>query len=77
MNVLTVVAYGAMAGAVVMVITAIVVPRLRSPLLWVAAGMFTVVGVLGILSIGILFLAAAVVCAWMAARAAVRPNTQP
>ena len=68
MNILTVVVYGAMAAGAVAAVAAVAVPRLRRQLFWLAAGMFTVVGVLGILSIGILFLAAAAVCVVLATR---------
>jgi hypothetical protein len=74
MNVLTVVVYAAMVIGAAAVIAGVAVPRLRRPMFWLAAGMFTVVGVLGILSIGILFLAAAVVCVWVAARTGHAPR---
>jgi hypothetical protein len=77
MNVLTVVVYAAMVTGAVAVIAAVAAPRLRRQLFWLAAGMFTVDGVLGILSIGILFLAAAAVCVWLATRPSSATTTTP
>ena len=74
MSVLTVVVYAAMVTGAMAVVAALAVPRLRRQLFWLAAGLFTVVGVLGILSIGILFLAAAAVCVWMATRTGDTPG---
>lgn len=68
MSVLAVVVYAAMVTGAVAAVAALAVPRLRRQLFWLAAGMFTVVGVLGILSIGILFLAAAAACVVVATR---------
>ena len=73
MTALTVVFFLALAGAVASCATAIVRPSVRPLALVAAAVCFLVAGVLGILSIGVLFIAAAAVCAWLAVRT--RPRT--
>lgn len=50
------------------VVAALAMPRHRTTAWWVAAGAFGLAGVLGILSIGLVFLVAAVGCAMMAVR---------
>lgn len=67
MTALTVAFYVALVMAVIASAGAVAPPR-RRQLLAVAAGAYAVAGVLGILSIGIVFLAAAVVCALLALR---------
>lgn len=73
MNVLTFVFYGALASAVAASVGAVVVPTARTRLLVAAAVLYGVAGVLGILSIGLLFLVAATVCAVLALRQRTRP----
>lgn len=68
MNTLSVVLYAALLIAVVASVAAIVSPRLRTRLLVVAATFYAVAGVLGIVSIGVVFLLAAVLCFAVAAR---------
>ena len=72
MNALNVVFYLALASAVALTIGGLAVPRRRQQLLFAAAGAFGIAGVLGILSIGALFLLAGVVCLVVAARSGVR-----
>lgn len=50
------------------VVAAVAMPRHRTTAWWVAAGAFGLAGVLGILSIGLVFLVASVGCAVMAMR---------
>lgn len=63
MNALTLVWWVSAVGGTLAVLCAALNDRWRRRLLIVAATLFAVAGVLGILSIGVLFLAAAVGCA--------------
>lgn len=65
---LTVVFYGSLLIAVAACIAAAVQPRLRTRLLALAGVLYLVAGVLGLLSIGVIFVAAAVLCFALAAR---------
>lgn len=67
-NTLSVVFYGALLVAVAASVAAVVSPRLRTRLLVLAGVLYTSAGVLGILSIGVIFLGAAVLCFALAAR---------
>ncbi|MQB02268.1 MAG: hypothetical protein GEU78_18845 [Actinobacteria bacterium] len=62
MNTLTIVWWGATLGGVVAALVAVLTPSGRRPALLVAASLFLISGVLGILSIGVVFLVLAVVC---------------
>ena len=70
---LTIVWFAAAASGIVASVLAAFLPGRRRTLLLVAAGGFTVAGVLGILSIGMVFIAAAVVCRQLANRHERRP----
>jgi uncharacterized membrane protein len=59
---LTIIWYAAATLGVVAVIVSFLRPPVRRPALLVAATAFAVAGVLGILSIGVVFLVAAAVC---------------
>ncbi len=74
---LAMVLWGAAAFGVIAAISAITLPRLRRVLFLVAAVLFLPIGVLGILSIGVVFLLAAVAClvAAVLARGDSRPRT--
>lgn len=69
MKALSVVFYGSLSVAVVACVAAAASPRLRARLLVLAGVFYAVAGVLGILSIGVIFVAAAVLCFALAARA--------
>lgn len=78
MNALSVVVYGSLLAAVAAGVGAVVSPRLRSRLLVLAGLFFAIAGVLAILSIGVIFVAASVLCFAAAARrnvTASAPNT--
>lgn len=68
MNALSVIFYGSLFVAVATSIVAVASPRLRTRLLIAAAALYAVAGVLGILSVGVLLLAAAAICATLAMR---------
>lgn len=68
MDVLGVIWWGSAAGAVAAVGVAVAIPSRRRDALLVASVLFLVAGVLGILSIGILFIVAAVACGVVATR---------
>lgn len=77
MDALSMIWWGSTVVAIAAVAVAAAVPIRRRQALVVAAVMFLVAGVLGILSIGIVFILAAVACAVFAARdlrADVAPN---
>jgi hypothetical protein len=59
---IAVVLWGAAALGVIAAVSAVALPRRRSVLFLVAAVLFLPIGVLGILSIGVVFLAAVVAC---------------
>lgn len=61
-GILAVVWWLAVVGGAAALVVAVVSPQRRAVSLWVAAGLWVVPGILGILSIGILFLVAAVAC---------------
>lgn len=67
-DVLTVIWYVAALSGVVSVIVSIVRPAAHRPALLVGAVCFWIAGVLGILSIGVVFLVAAVICGVVAVR---------
>lgn len=69
-DLLGVIFWGSAVGAVASVVVAVTMPLHRRVALLVASLLFLVAGVLGILSIGIVFIAAAIVCAVVALRAA-------
>lgn len=69
MDTLTVALYGSLLVAVVACVAAAASSRLRVAALVVAGCFYAVAGVLGILSIGVLFVAAAALCFTLAARA--------
>lgn len=64
----------AVAGGVAS-LAAITAPKNRRGLLLAAAGLFTIAGVLGILSVGVMFLLAAGLCAALGLRAPATPHT--
>ena len=66
MDLLGVILWGSAAGAVASVAVAVTVASRRRAALLVASLLFLVAGVLGILSIGIVFIGAAIVCAVVA-----------
>ena len=66
--------FSAISGGVA-VVAAIVAQEHRRGLLLTAAGLFTIAGVLGILSIGVLFLVAAGLCAALGLQAPAKPRT--
>lgn len=66
--------FSAIAGSVAS-LAAITAPEHRRGFLLTAAGLFTIAGVLGILSVGVLFLVAAGLCAAFGLRAPARPRT--
>ena len=68
MNVLNVVWYGSLVVAVAASVAAPLLPRPRARLLVLAGVFYAVAGVLGILSIGVIFLVAAALCFALAAR---------
>lgn len=68
MNALSVVLYGSLSIAVATCVGAALLPRPRARLLVLAGSCYAVAGVLGILSIGLIFVAAAVTCFALAAR---------
>lgn len=70
MDLLGVIWWGSAAGGFVSVAVAVTVPSRRRAALVVASLLFLVAGGLGILSIGIVFIVAASVCAVVAVRAA-------
>lgn len=70
MDLLGVVWWGSAVGAFAGVAIAVTVPSRRREALAVAGLLFLVAGVLGILSIGIVFIVAAIVCGVVAARTA-------
>lgn len=65
---LTIIWWLAAATGITAVVISLVRPEARRAALLAGAGAFAVAGVLGILSIGIIFLVAAVVCGVLAAR---------
>lgn len=69
MDLLGVIWWGSAAGGFASVAVAVTMPSLRRAALLVASLLFFVAGVLGILSIGIVFIVAAIVCAVVAVRA--------
>ncbi len=79
MNALNVVFYLSLAAAVVLTVAAMFIPQWRRRLLFAAAGLYTLIGVVGILSVGVLFLAIAVVCVVVASRSegASTPKARP
>lgn len=62
MNVLIIIWFGAAISGAFAALVAIVMPSARQPALIVATSNFAVAGVLGIFSIGMLFIGLAVVC---------------
>lgn len=74
-TVLALLLWGLAAAGVVAVVLAVTVPRLRVRLLVAAAVLFLPIGILGILSIGWLFLAAAAGCLAAAVATARRGTT--
>lgn len=74
MNTLRVVFYGSLLIAVGSCVVAAMAPRLRTRLLVVAGFLYVVAGMLGILSIGVIFLPAAVLCFALAARGRSTPT---
>lgn len=68
MNALSVVMYGSLLVAVVACVAAVASPHVRARALALAGFFYGVAGVLGILSIGLLFLVAAALCFALAAR---------
>lgn len=68
MDVLSVIWLGSVAGAVAAVAVAVTMPARRREALILAGVLFLVAGVLGILSIGMLFIVAAIVCGVVALR---------
>lgn len=60
--ILSVVFWLAVVGGAVALVVAVASPQQRVASLWVAAGLWVVPEILGIMSIGILFLVAAVAC---------------
>jgi len=70
MDLLSVIWWTSATGGLASVALAVAMPTLRRAALLVASLLFIVAGVLGILSIGIVFIAAAIVCAVLAFRAA-------
>lgn len=68
MDVLSVIWFGSVAGAVAAVAVAVTVPVRRREALILAGVLCLVAGVLGILSIGLLFIVAAIVCGAVALR---------
>lgn len=77
MDVLGVIWWGSAAGALVAVAVAVTTPSRRREALVTAGLLFLVAGVLGILSIGIVFIVAAIVCGFVAARAATTDGGGP
>lgn len=68
MNTLSVVFYVSLSAAVTASVGAVVSPSLRTRLLVLAGFLYAVAGVLGILSIGVVFIVASLVCFMFAAR---------
>jgi hypothetical protein len=68
MDLLTVIWWAAVVVGVVSILLAVGLASRRSELLVLAGGSFALAGVLGILSIGVIFLAAAAVCIAVATR---------
>lgn len=75
-DVLIVIWYVAAASGLVSVVVAVARPAARRPALLVGAAAFGIAGLLGILSIGVVLLAAAAVCAVIAARQTSAPTTE-
>lgn len=74
-DVLTVIWYAAALSGFVSVVVSVVRPTMRRPALLVGAAAFGLAGILGILSIGVLFIVAAIVCAVVAERQTSKPRT--
>ena len=73
---LTIIVYAALGIAGAAIVGAVLMPHQRAQLLALACLGFVVAGVLGILSIGLLFLIAAAVCAVLAFRTRPRSGVQ-
>ena len=68
MSVLTVVFYGLVLAGVAAGLAGLMAPSVRSRMFLAAAASFGLAGVLGILSIGVVFIAASIVCVLAAVR---------
>jgi len=77
MDLLAIVLWAGAVGGVSAVVFAIVVPPRRQAWLIVAAVLFVPIGILGILSIGVLFLGAALACAVAAVLSGRKPPEMP